>query len=90
MVKTSYAEFRQIVAQVNDCALAFLGSEKYDISVNMTNFRSGDELLTGISVFIHGEEGIVRHLSFNTYSSEEDNYAELQKLWDFVSENTEG
>lgn len=90
MEKTNYAEFRQIMAQINDCALAFIGNEKYDISVNMVNFLSGDELLTGISVFIHGENGIVRHHSFNTYSSAEENYATLQELWDFVGENTEG
>lgn len=90
MGKTSYAEFRQIIAQVKDCALAFIGSEKYDVSISMVNFRSGGEMLTGVSVFIHAEQGIIRHLSFGTYSSEEENYATLQELWDFVGENTEG
>lgn len=92
MAKTSYAEFRQIIAQVNDCALAFIGNEKYDISVSMVNFKMDEdsEMSTGVRVFIHSGKGVVENLSFANFSSEEENYAALKKLWDFVAENTEG
>ena len=90
-MKTSYQEFRQILAQVNDCALAFIGNRKYDISVCMVNFEGIEDFNCGVSVHIHyTDSGIAMSLDFATYHSEEENYAELKKLWDFVSENTEG
>lgn len=88
-METNYAEFRQIIAQVNDCCLAFIGNEKFDVGTSMANFSCG-ELLTGITVFVHSDAEVVDSYHFATYISEEENYAELKRFWEFVSENTEG
>lgn len=90
-MKTDYKEFRQIIAQVNDCSLAFLANEKFDIHVNVTNFKSGEEIMTGVSVLVFGERAkIEAEFSFRDYRTADENWDELRRLWDFVKENTEG